>query len=124
MGVRDKVAAEEFTILTDKTPEQIRVAGQHAIEAGRRFMTSTIKEKNVTDSMIQYVIYGPGGIMQHMLVNLAWTETGDQRKVTLEAPSFLTTRSTFLFIPLTPKRAPALGSLKRFASALKTELET
>jgi hypothetical protein len=124
VGVRESVAAEQFTIVTSKTPEQIRAAGLRAIEAGKRFMTSTPKEGAVTDDGIQYIVSGPGGLIQQMLINVGWTEVENGLRVTLEAPSYLTTRQSILFIPVTPKRAPALGSLKRFASSLKAELSS
>jgi len=122
MAVREKVAAEGFTITTSKTPEEIRAAGQRAIEAGKRFLTSSIKEGAVAGSTIQYVVRGPGGLLQWMLINVSWKDGDGGRRVTLAAPKYLTTRQRIMFIPVTPKRAPALGSLKRFAASLKIDL--
>jgi hypothetical protein len=124
MSAQDRVAAHEFAVETKKDAAAIREAGTHAVEAGRRFLTNTIKEAASRGSMTQYLIKGPGGIVQQMLINVRWRDLGNgRRSVTLEVPSFLTTRPTFMFIPIGPKSVPAMGSLKRFSAALRAELE-
>lgn len=122
MGVREKIAAEEFTLTTSKSPTEIRDAGQRALESGKRFLTSSLKEGASEDSLIQYIASGPGGIIKQMLINVSWQDTPSGRQVTLKVPSYTTLRSTILFIPVSPKRAPALGSLRKFAASLKAEL--
>jgi len=123
MGVQEKVAAEEFSIMTSKKPHEIRAAGQRAIESGRRFLTSTVKEGVVTDSTVQYGITGPGGMVRQMEIKVSWQETAlGMRRVTLEVPNYLTVRETIMFIPVSPKRAPALGSLKKFSETLRRSL--
>ena len=75
-------------------------------------MTSTISEAGVSTNRIDYVIKGPGGVMKHMSFSVSWQETTPgRRRVQMKTGQFLTTRSTVLFVPVTPKSAPALGSV-------------
>ena len=124
MTLREKVATQEFSIDTALSPEAIREAGQRAAEAGTRFLQSTIREDEVTDSGISYVFMGPGGFVQQMELAVGWEDNGEgQRRVTLEVGDFLTDRMTLWgFIPIGPKSVIALGSLKRFSATLREEL--
>jgi hypothetical protein len=123
MTVREKVAAAEFAAQTVLEPEAIRKAGQRSAEAGKRYLTSTIYEKDVQPGGIGYVVKGPGGLAQQMTFTVTWTEPSNGlRRVSLQVGDFITGQSTFMFIPIGPKTVPALGSLKRFAEALRGEL--
>jgi hypothetical protein len=62
-------------VLTGLDDAGIRRAGQLALEAGKRFMTSTISEAGVSANRIDYVIRGPGNVMKHMTFSVAWQET-------------------------------------------------
>ena len=121
--VHDKVNATEFSIETGLDDAGIRRAGQLAVEAGKRFMTSTISEAGVSSNRIDYVIKGPGGVMKHMTFCVVWQETTPgRRRVQMKMGEFLTTRTTVLFVPVTPKSAPALGSVQRFSETMQREL--
>ena len=86
-------------------------------------MTSNISEAGVSANRIDYVIKGPGGIMQQMAfrVGLEQTPSG-RRRVQMKVGEYMTTRQTVLFVPVTPKSVTALVSVKRFAEALQREL--
>ena len=121
--VHDKVNATEFSMETGLDDAEIRRAGQLALEAGKRFMTSTISETRVSSQRIDYVIKGPGGVMNHMNFCVVWQEaTPGRRRVQMKMGEFLTTRSTVFFVPVTPKSAPALGSVQRFSETMQREL--
>jgi len=124
MPVQDKVAAIEFTQETRLDAAGIRAAGQRALEAGRRFMTSTISEAGSNATSIKYVAKGPGGFVEQMAMILRWEEIGDgRRRVHFSVGDYLTMQSkVFMFIPAGPKTAPALKSAQRFAEALQAEL--
>ena len=120
---QDKVNATEFSVETGLDEREIRQAGQVAIEAGKRFMTSTISEAGVSANRIDYVIKGPGGIMQQMAFRVGWEQTpSGRRRVQMKVGEYMTTRQTVLFVPVTPKSVTALVSVKRFAEALQREL--
>lgn len=123
MNPREKVTMEEFTIDTRLDPEAIREVGRRAAGAGTRFMTSTVVEHVVADSVISYVINGPGGFVRQMELAVGWEELGDgKRRVTLEVGEFMTDQMKIAFIPIWPKSVTAMGSLKRFATRLRREL--
>ena len=44
-------------------------------------------------------------------------------KVRLETGAFITSRQTVMWIPVSPKSGPGLGSLERFSRFVKSELE-
>lgn len=121
--VHQKVSATEFSVETGLTDAQIRQAGQRAIEAGKRFMTNTINEAGVSSGRIDYVIKGPGNMVKQMNFSVSWSElSSGRRTVRLVIGDYLTAKSTVMFIPVTPASAPALGSVQRFAEALRREL--
>lgn len=123
MAIRDKVAAIEFVIETNLSPGDIREAGQRSLEAGRRFMNSTISESAAGAAAQNYVIKGPGGFVSQMALRVSWDEpVGGRRRVQFEVGDFITSQSTVMFIPLGPKTAPGLTSARRFAEALRQEL--
>jgi hypothetical protein len=122
--LQERVNAEQFTIGTTATAETIRNAGLRAIDASKRLMTSTVKEQSVEPGRISYVIKGPGGLVTQMSIIVSWQDTTNgHRNVTLKVGKYLTTRQTVIFIPVTPRRAPALGSLRRFSEVLRSTLE-
>ncbi|GAB3659270.1 hypothetical protein GCM10027589_20300 [Actinocorallia lasiicapitis] len=123
MGVQEKVAQEEFSFVTTKSPEEIKAAGRKAVESGKRFLTNTVREGRVTESSVHYAVSGPGGLVEQMKIRLSWRSEGEGKwRVSLEVPDYLTVRETYMFIPLSPRRAPALGSLRRFSASLRAEL--
>jgi hypothetical protein len=124
MPVQEKVAQVAFAQETGLSPEQIREAGLRSLEAGRRFMNTTITESAVDASSIRYLAKGPGGFVKQMAMLVRWTETGNGRRtVHFSIGDYLTMQSKFLmFIPAGPKRIPALPSAQRFAEALRAEL--
>lgn len=124
MNAREKVSLQEFTIDTNLDPEAIREAAQRAAEAGMRFLKSTVHEAGVADSVIGYVIAGPGGFVEQMELAVGWEDVGEgRRRVTLEVGDFGTSRWVLWgFIPIGPKSATGMGSLKRFSERLRKEL--
>ena len=123
MTVRDKVSAIEFVDETGLDRHGIRAAGHRAMEAGKRFMSNTISESQVTDDFISYAIKGPGGFVTQMKMVVRWHELGQgRRRVSFSVGDFLTSQSKVMFIPISPKSAPALTSARRFAEALRAEL--
>ena len=122
MNAREKVSAQEFSVDTALDPEAIREAGRRATEAGTRFLQNTIREYAVEDSAIGYVITGPGGFVQQMDLAVGWEDLFDgKRRVTLEVGEFLTEQTKIYFIPIGPKSAVAMGSLKLFSARLRKE---
>lgn len=124
MSAREKVSTQEFTIETDLDPQGIREAAQRAAEAGTRFLESTVHEAGVADSVIGYSITGPGGFVEQMELAVGWEDVGEgRRRVTLEVGDFGTSRWVLWgFIPIGPKAATGMGSLKRFSERLRKEL--
>ena len=121
--VHDKVNATEFNVETGLDDAGIRRAGQLALEAGKRFMTNTISEAGVSANRIDYAIKGPGNVMKQMTFSVTWRETTPgRRRVQMKMGEFLTTRTTVFFVPVTPKSAPALGSVQRFSETMQREL--
>ena len=124
MKAQEKVSLQEFIIDTDLDPEGIREAGRRAAEAGTLFLQSTVQEAGVTDSVIGYVITGPGGFKELMELAVGWEDVGEERRrVTLEVGDFGTEQIKFFyFIPIGSKSATGMGSLKRFSERLRKEL--
>lgn len=120
--VHDKVNATQFTVETGLNDEQIRVAGHRGIEAAKRFMGSGIQEDQFGPGRIDYSVKGPGKVMRLMRFTVTWHGTGDRRTVQMKIIDFTTTQSTVMFIPVSPKSAPALTSVQRFAEVFKREL--
>jgi len=121
--VDEKVRAQAFTVSTDLSPEQLREAGQRAIAVSKRAMTSAVHEDRVSDHAISYKVKGPGGLVTQMAFAVTWDDNDDgTRKVSLKIGEYMTARTTVLFIPVTPKRVPALGSLERFSAQLRQDL--
>lgn len=124
MTVREKVSAIEFIQETGRNDQEIRAAGQRAIEAGKRFISNGITENVVEPSAISYVIKGPGGLVTQMAMRVTWDDLGQgRRRVQFSVGDFVTAQSrVMMFIPLGPKSVPALTSARRFAEALRAEL--
>jgi hypothetical protein len=123
VAVEDDVAAVAFTAETELGPEAIRAAGRRAAEAARRYLRTTISEVRATASGVRYLAQGPGGFERQMALRLAWEEIGGgRRRVHITVGDYLVERSRVLGIPFGPATVPALGSARRFAEALKTEL--
>jgi hypothetical protein len=123
VGIREKVSAIHFETETGLSPEQIREAGRRSMEAGRRFMNSTISETGGAAEIQGYVIKGPGGLKQQLAMTVSWEEIGQgRRRVSFEVGDFMTSQQTIMFIPIAPKTAPGLTSARRFAEALREEL--
>ncbi len=120
-GVAEKIAAQEFTIATTKSPAEIQAAVEEAAQVGTRFMQTTLKVQLGVDSA---VLVAEGGFREQLRVLLDWSvdEDGGRRQVTLRTANYLTTQSKYMFIPVGPKTAPALDSLTRFSHHLQTEL--
>lgn len=123
MGLQEKVSSIEFEIETGLDVAGIRTAGQQAAEAGRRFLTTTVVETGESDAVIGYAVRGPGGLRNQMELFVQWTALGDDRRqVSLSVGDYVTHQQSFMFIPLSPRTAPALTSARRFAAALAAEL--
>jgi hypothetical protein len=121
--VQEKVSAIEFSQETGLDPEGIRAAGQRAAEAGRGMLGNKIVEAGANGSSVTYKAKGPGGLVTQMDMTVHWSDGDDgRRKVHFSVGRFLTSQSTFLFIPIGPKTAPALSAARRFAEALRAEL--
>lgn len=122
--VDDKVRMAEFKAETGLDAAAIRQAGLRSIDAGKRAMTSTIREDQVSDNGIRYVVKGPGGVVKQMTFTVTWKDTGnDRRTVQFRIGQYLTSAPTILgFIPAGPKAVPALRSAQRFAESLRVEL--
>src|SRR5690349_10259906 len=123
-NVSEKVRMTSFSVETGLNPEEIRQAGLRSIEAGKRLMTSTIKEDQVASDGIRYVIKGPGGLSTQMSFVVSWQDVGGgRRKVSFQIGRYTTSRPVVMgFIPAGPKSAPALRSAQRFAESLRVEL--
>ena len=127
MKLQEKVSLQEFTVDTTLSPEAIREACGRAAEAGTRFMDKKVVEHGISESAIGYVINSAGGLFSTELMELAvgWEELENgKRRVTLEVgDDFATTRWVLGgFIPIGPKSAAGMGSLKRFSDRLRKEL--
>lgn len=123
MSAREKVSQQEFTIDTTLSPEDIREACGRAAEAGTQFLQSTVHEAGVVDSVIGYVITGPGGFVELMDLAVGWEEIGEGRwRVTLEVGDFGTEQWKVFYIPIGPKSATGMRSLKQFSARLRKEL--
>lgn len=125
MGVQEKVAAQEFTQRTTASPEQIRAAGAKAMEAAKSIVGSSVRESSSSPTHISYVVKGRGGFKDMMAFRVSWDELGDgSRVIRLTVGEYVTVQEkVMVFIPITPKSAPALGSLQRFSKWLRRELE-
>jgi hypothetical protein len=66
--------AVEFVAETRLDPTGIRKAGQYAMEAGKRFMNTTITEAVAGDHSISYLAKGPGGLRKQMAIEVSWKE--------------------------------------------------
>jgi hypothetical protein len=122
--IHDRVRANDFTLSTRLSPEQIRAAGARAAASGKRFLNNTITEKSASASGVEYQIKGPGNLVTQLGASLTWSAPGTDgsRTVRLETGTILTTRTTVMFIPVTPRMAPARVSYERFVAALRDEL--
>lgn len=120
----ERVPLAEFSVTTRADEARIRDIAQRGTVAAKRSMGSSWKERSSGDGFINYAIVGPGGLVEQMAVTLRWSpaEDGAQR-VTLSTGEYLTTRPTYMFIPLGPKSVPALKSLERFSDFVKGELQ-
>ena len=126
MKLQEKVSLQEFTVDTTLSLEAIREACGRAAEAGTRFLESKVVEHGVSDSVIGYVINSSGGLFSTQLMEFAvgWEEIGEgRRRVTLEVGDFGTSRWVLWgFIPIGPKTATGMNSLKRFSARLRKEI--
>ena len=120
----DKVRMAEFTIETGLEPSEIVDAGRRSMVAGKRAMTSTIKEDRVAKNGAVYVVKGPGGIVEQMRFTVTWEELeGGRLMVLLSIGRYLSSRPSLLgFIPVGPASVPALRSVQRFSESLRVEL--
>lgn len=124
MNAREKVSQQEFTMETTLNPEDIPEACGRAAEASTRFLESKVVEHGVSDATISYVINGSFGT-KLMELAVGWEELENgKRRVTLEVGDNFATKRWVLwgFIPVTPKSATAMGSLKLFSARLRKEL--
>ena len=123
MKAREKVTLQEFTMDTGLDPESIRQACGRAAEAGTQFLQSTVHEAGAVDSVIGYVITGPGGFVEQMELAVGWEEIAEERRrVTLEVGGFIIEQIKIYYIPVGSKSPVAMGSLKRFSARLRKEL--
>lgn len=126
MGFREtKVAPLEFDVVTSMAHDDIQVLADLAAEQSARVLNSSVKPGKVTPSLLEYVVEGPGGLVTQMVfgLHLASDDAGKSR-VRLEVGDFRTTRpAIFGLIPVGPKSAPALESLKKFVTFLQPRLE-
>lgn len=124
MGVEDRVQAQQFKVRTALSPEQLREAGNRAMAVSKRALTSAVHEQQVDSDGISYEIKGPGGLVTQMSFRVTWRDTEDgDREVALVVGKYVTARTTVMFIPVSPKRVPALGSLERFSAQLRSDLK-
>lgn len=126
MGAQEKVSLQKFTIETALDPEAIREACGRAAEAGStQFLGHSIHEYEASDSVLGFVISGPGGFVELMGLAVGWEELENgKRRVKLDVgDDFATERwALYGFIPLSPRSPTAMGSLKRFSARLRKEL--
>lgn len=121
--VHDEVNALQFTVTTEMSPEQFREAGQAAITAAKKSILQKVNETSVGHDSITYDIKGPGNLVSQMKFRVTWTPENERvHRVSLSVIDYITTRTTVMFIPITPKSAPALGSLRRFSDELRRQL--
>ena len=122
-AVDEKIASNAFSVITSLDPAAIRAAGSRAGDSAKSFLKSSVREASTGPSFAKYVIKGPGGLVTQMELTVRWQDSDDgTRQVRLEIGQYLTVRQTFMFIPLTPKQAPALSSLRTFSTRLREEL--
>ena len=120
--LREKVDSHEFTITTTKTPAEIQQASLRIAEGEKRTLGSSIKEVNAGPAQISYEVKGPGGVARLMAMALNIHDEGATRKVTFRVGDFKYSRPTMFMIPIGPATAPAMKTLQRFSSRLRTEL--
>lgn len=124
MGQVDRVGLAEFTVTTHADEARIRDVATRAMAVAKRAMQSSMKEGSGGPGYQGYLFVGPGGFVKQMAVTLRWEDVGEGKtRVQLKTGEYLTTRPTFMLIPLGPKSVPALGSLERFSKFVKGELE-
>lgn len=121
--LREKVNSYEFTLTTHRTPSEIQQTGLRVAENEKRTLGSSVKELNAGPAQISYAIKGPGGVVQQMAMALNIHDTGATREVSFKVGDFKYSRPTvFGFIPIGPATAPAMKTLQRFSTRLRTEL--
>lgn len=121
--LREKANLCEFTLTTSATPAEIQQVGKRVADAEKRTMGSSVREINAGPAQITYAVKGPGGLIQQMQMALKISDDGTARKVSFEVGEFLTSKPTVLgFIPIGPATAPAMKTLERFSSRLRSEL--
>lgn len=120
----ERVKLAEFTVTTHANDDRIRDVARAGTQVAKRSMQSSMKEKGSGPGTVIYSIVGLGGFVEQAQVALKWEEVGDgTTRVKLVTGSFMTSRQTFMFIPLTPKMVPGLASLERFSKYVRSELE-
>jgi hypothetical protein len=121
--LQERLDALEIRVVTPRSEAAILKATARAAEAGRSSMTNSIVEVGRGREHVDLAVRGPGGIVRQMVLRVRWRlrDNGD-REVQVEVGDHLTTRPTFMFIPVGPKSAPAMRSAERFVASLRKDL--
>lgn len=120
----ERVALAQFTLTTHADEDRLRQVVRSAIEVAKRSMQSSVRETESGPGFQNFAVVGPGGFVTQLKFALRWEPAGEGTyRVRLQTGAFTTSRQTFMFIPVSPKSVPGLGSLERFSKFVKSELE-
>ncbi len=118
MSVKEKIGEHvEFVVVTKLDDDEIVNAGKRAIEASKGVLGNGVKQTAATPNSVRYSVVSMLGIKNQADVMMSWRALGsDEREVTLSVDRYLTAQPSILFIPLSPKSAPALSILTKFSA--------
>jgi hypothetical protein len=120
----ERVELAQFSVTTDADEARILEVASRAMAVAKRSMQSSMKVKVSGPGYQTYSIVGPGGFVEQVQLQLKWEPAGEgTNRVKLVTGSYLTSRQTFMFIPISAKMVPGLGSLERFSKFVKSELQ-
>jgi hypothetical protein len=120
----ERVPLAQFTVTTHADEARIRDVASRGMEVAKRALQSSVRETESGTGFQNYSVVGPGGFVTQLKFALRWEPSGEgTQRVKLDTGAFITSRQTFIFIPVSPKSVPGLGSLERFSKFVKSELE-
>lgn len=112
-----------FTVETRLSPAGILEASDHARERAGRYAPGTLEHRVLSTHDDTYVVRGRGGEAQ-LAFTVAWHKVGPGlRLVRLSASDQMAPRSRLPLLRVGHRWAPALTIYRRFAEALRQELE-
>lgn len=121
MGIAEKFQKISFTTTTDKSFEELVEIADGVASRASGMITSVKKVLADPDVGIAYQVRRAGTLWVGD-IHVGYERAGEGATVTMSAPEYMSSRPTFMFIPVGPEESAAFPAARTFSRLLQEAL--